>query len=71
MTDRYLDYANDEMPNYEKRRRPERCSQMGPVRRATVRARSRVSSSPASRSGAPTGGGFHRRIIKKPFYGLG
>ena len=69
MADRYLDYA-EELPTYEKRRRPERCSQFGPVRRATVRARARITSAPASRSGRQVGG-FHRRLIKKPFYGLG
>jgi hypothetical protein len=70
MADRRIDYATEEQPNYEKRRRPERCSQFGPVRRAAVRARSRSTSSAVPRSGSPVGG-FHRRIIKKPFFGMG
>jgi hypothetical protein len=70
MSTLYLDYACEDLPTYEKRRRPERCSQMGPVRRGVMRARSQ-SKSTAAPSYRSTGGGFHRRIIKKPFYGLG
>jgi hypothetical protein len=70
MADNTIDYAYDEAPNYEKRRRPERCSVVASVRRGTMRAQRRSTTSFTSYPGARPGG-FHRRIVKKPFYGMG
>ncbi|HEX6960938.1 MAG TPA: hypothetical protein VF175_03670 [Lacipirellula sp.] len=69
MADTYIDYAYEETPSYEKRRRPERCSVVASVRRGTMRAQRRSGSSFSPFPGARSGG-FHRRMIKKPFYGM-
>jgi hypothetical protein len=70
MSDNYLEYAYDEAPRYEKRRRPERCSATTAVRRALLRSPARSAFNPVRKtSGQPSG--FHRRIVKKPFYGMG
>jgi hypothetical protein len=58
--------AYDDMPRYEKRRRPPRSSSKPAVRRALNMAYR--SGSPAST--LPTGG-FHRRYIKKPLHAMG
>jgi hypothetical protein len=56
------DASLENLPRYEKRRPPERCSFNTPVRRALSRSRRRRGSTAAS----PTSG-FNRRYISKPF----
>jgi hypothetical protein len=67
-------YANDnpevepdDLPRYEKRRRPMRGTFTAPVRRAALQAKRRSSTGSAPKSSRRPSG-FHRRIVKKPFY---
>jgi hypothetical protein len=67
-------YANDDaevvlddLPRYEKRRRPMRGTFTAPVRRAALQAKRRSSTGSAPKPGGRPSG-FHRRIVKKPFY---
>jgi hypothetical protein len=76
MSERYLTNSDaglayaDDQPSYEKRRRPARCSVKAPVRRALSQAyRDSVERCSHRSGGRPSG--IHRRIIKKPFYGIG
>jgi hypothetical protein len=58
----------DDLPRYEKRRRPMRGTFTGTVRRAAMQAKRQGSahSPPPPHGRRPSG--FHRRIIKKPFH---
>ena len=56
----------ENLPRYEKRRSPERCSFNTGVRRAISRSRRRRGSTAASPSG-----GFNRRYISKSFLTVG
>jgi len=58
----------EDLQRFEKRRRPRRWSFNPPVKRALQSHRRSVSFSGSTRPAAS--GGFHRRIIKKPLYGM-
>jgi hypothetical protein len=57
----------DDLPRYEKRRRPMRGTFTAPVRRAALQAKRQSSTGSAPKPGSRPSG-FHRRIVKKPFY---
>jgi hypothetical protein len=59
------EYDLDDMPQFEKRRRPQRNTFNTPIRRAVMRAYGR------GPTGQPTTSGFHRRIVKKVLHGIG
>jgi hypothetical protein len=71
MTIRYAisdaEVAVDDLPRYEKRRRPMRGTFTAPVRRAALQSKRRSSAGSASKPNCRPSG-FHRRIVKKPFY---